>query len=215
MTIIREGTKIEGGHYFYQNVLQDISITGSTQGSQITLIEPGGGTFQLHFVGNGSQGDHPLDFENSIGMEGTWKSADGTRSYLVALRGTVARRGANNRRRYADVTSESDAAFELRVRTLLHSVLRADKSLAVQFISYPLNVNFPDGKTEKFRDSAAVLEAWNDIFTPAMIARLQEDLPHDMFVRNGMAMLGNGEAWFDATGLASMNVPSPPASVTP
>ena len=28
-----------------------------------------------------------------------------------------------------------------------------------------------------------------------------------MFVRNGMAMIGNGEAWFDDKGLATLNVP--------
>jgi hypothetical protein len=212
MTIICEGNKIEGGHYFYQKFLQDISITGSMQGSRITLIESGGGAFHLHFVGNGSEKGRPLDFENSIGMEGTWKSADETRSKLVSLGGTLVRPGANDQRRYGDVTSENDAAFERRTQTLFRSVLRGDKSSAVRFISYPLSVNFPNGKTKKFPDSAAVLSAWNDIFTPAMIARLQQDLPHDMFVRNGMAMLGNGEAWFDARGLATVNVPPPPVS---
>jgi hypothetical protein len=57
------------------------------------------------------------------------------------------------------------------------------------------------------------LAAWNDFFTPAMIAELQRALPHDMFVHNGMAMIGNGEAWFDAKGLKALNVP--PATEVP
>jgi hypothetical protein len=215
MTIIHERNRIDGGHYFYQKFLKDIPITGSVKDSQITLMEGAGGTFQLHFVGNGSEGDHPLDFENSIGMDGTWKSADGTRVYPVSLQGTLIRSGADNVHRYSDVTSESDTAFESRVQLFLRAALRGDKATAVRFISYPLNVNFPNGKVRKFRDSAEILAAWNDIFTPAMISNLQGDLPHDMFVRNGMAMLGRGEAWFDAKGLATVNVPSPTTSATP
>jgi hypothetical protein len=81
MTVIREDNKIEGGHYFYQKFLRNIPITGSTEGSHITLTEPGGGRFHLHFVGDGSEGGRPLDFENSVGMDGTWTSPDNTRSY--------------------------------------------------------------------------------------------------------------------------------------
>jgi hypothetical protein len=33
-------------------------------------------------------------------------------------------------------------------------------------------------------------------------------LPHDMFVHEGMAMVGDGEAWFDAKGLAVLNLTS-------
>jgi len=215
MTIIREGNKIEGGHYFYQKFLQDIPITGSTEDSQITLTEARGGTFHLHFVGNGSEGNHPLDFHYSIGMDGTWKSVDGIRTYPVSLRGTLIRSGVDNGHRYSDVTSETDAAFESRVQSLFRAVLRDHKTNAVRFISYPLTVNLPNGKRRKFRDSAELLAAWNDVFTPAMIAELQEDLPHDMFVHNGMAMLGRGEAWFDAKGLATVNVPPPSRSAAP
>jgi hypothetical protein len=70
LTVTREGNDIKGGHYFYQKFLRDISITGSTQGSHVTLAEEGGGTFSLDFVGNGSEGGNPLDFENSIAARG-------------------------------------------------------------------------------------------------------------------------------------------------
>lgn len=207
LTVVRRGNKIEGGHYFYQKFLRDIPISGSVIGSHISLTELGGDQFDLHFVGNGSEGHEPLDFENSIGMEGTWKSADGTRSYPVSLRGTTILEGTDSESRYITVTNESDAAFEARVQSFFRAILRGDKTTAVRFISYPLLVNFSNGTNKKFRNSAAVLSAWNDLFTPAMTEKLQRDLPHDMFVHNGMAMLGNGEAWFDAKGLAALNVP--------
>ena len=208
MTILREGDKIEGGHYFYQRYLVDIPITGTVEdGSRVTLREPGGGTFHLHFVGNGSEGNEPLDFENSIGMEGTWSSADGSRSYPVTLHGTVIRDGEGGRR-YGDVTTEDDARFERHVQTFFRAVLNGDKATAVASISYPLDVSFPNGKSRKYENAAQVLAGWNDLFTPAMMALLRQDLPHDMFVHDGMAMLGNGEAWFDARGLAALNVPA-------
>jgi hypothetical protein len=214
LTVVYEGGKIEAGHYFYQKFLEDIPIVGFTQGPQITLTGSGGETFHLHFVGNGSEGDQTLDFQNSIGMDGVWTSAEGRRSYPVSLHQTTGRNGADDGHRYSDITTESDAAFERRVQSLLRAVQSGakGKTVAVRFISYPLKVNYPSGRGKKFRNSAEVLAGWDDIFTPAMLARLRQDLPHDMFVHNGMAMLGNGEAWFNARGLATVNVPSPSES---
>jgi hypothetical protein len=207
MTVLRDGNKIEGGHYFYQQFLEDIAITGSFENSQVTLTETGGGTFRLQFVGNGSDGGRPLDFENSIGLDGTWTSADGASTYPVSLRGATIRQGDDDGSQYRDITSESPEAFETRVQTFWRAVLRGDKATAVRFISYPLRVNIARGKSKSFRSSAAVLAAWNELFTPALIDKLRDDLPHDMFVRNGAAMLGHGEAWFDAKGLAVLNFP--------
>jgi hypothetical protein len=212
MTVIREGNVIKGGHYFYQRFLQDIPITGSTQNSQITLMEAGGGTFHLHFVGNGSEGGQPLNFENSVGMNGIWMSSDGSRSYPVSLRGSTFSEGENTGRRYRDVTDESDSAFESRVQTAFRAILRGDKTTAVRFISFPLRVNSPASRGKKFRNREEVLAAWNDLFTPSMMAKLQDALPHDMFVHQGMAMLGDGDAWFDSKGLAVLNIPEPAAS---
>lgn len=213
MTVARDGNRIEGGHYFYQKYLKDIPITGSAERSLIVLTEQGGGMFHLHFVGNGSEGGRPLDFENSVGMDGTWASADGTRTYTVSLRGTTIHEPGWDGHRYGAVTKEDDAAFERRVQSLLSAVLRGNKTDAVRFISYPVLVNFSNHPSKKLRNSAAVLAAWNDLFTPAMMAKLRIALPHDMFVQNGMAMIGNGEAWFDDKGLATLNVP--PSSEAP
>jgi hypothetical protein len=212
MTVIREGNVIKSGHYFYQQFLQDIPIAGSARNSQVTLTEAGGGTFRLHFRSNGSQGDQLLDFENSVGMNGTWTSGDGSRSYTVSLHGTTISEGEDNGHRYQGVTNESDAAFESRVQSILRAVLRGDKSTTLRFTSFPLRVNFPDRKHKMFRNSEGVISAWNDLFTPALIAKLRTALPHDMFVHEGMAMLGDGEAWFDANGLAVLNIPARAAS---
>ena len=207
LTVKREGNKIVGGHYFYQKFLRDIPITGSTEDSDITLAEPGGGIFHLHFVGNASEKGQPLDFDNSVGMEGIWTDATGNKTYPVSLHGTTIGTGADEGHRYRDVTNESDEAFEGRVQSLVRAILRNDKPAAARLISYPLRVNGPGQEHRAFRNSADVLAAWNDLFTPAMLAKLQAALPHDMFVHQGMAMIGDGEAWFDSKGLSVLNLP--------
>ena len=207
LTVIRTGNRIQGGHYFYQKFLKDIPLTGSFDGSQITLDEMGTGTFRLHFVGSGSNGGRPLDFGNSVGMEGVWVSLDGARSYPVSLGGTTIWQGAEGERRYSGVTNESDAAFEQRVQSFYLAALRGDKATASRFIHYPLHVNFANGAKKTFRNSAQLLAAWNDVFTPLLLKKLEDALPHDMSIHRDGVMLGNGEAWFDARGLTALNVP--------
>lgn len=207
MTIVRVGNTIKGGHYFYRKYLEDIPLTGTEQDSTVTLREPGGGTFHLHFTGNGSNGTAPLDFENSIGMEGTWTRPDGLHTDRVLLRGTAIEYG-NPDDRYASITSAPAAVFEKRVQSLVRAVLAGDRTTAIRFISYPLSVNLANGERKRCHTPAEVLAAWDEIFTAALVEDLRKDLPHDMFVHEGAAMLGNGEAWFDAKGLSTVNVPA-------
>ena len=206
LTVLRRGNQIEGGHYFYQKFLRDIPLDGRIEGSRVKFTEKGAGAFDLHFVGNGSDGGQPLDFENSIGMEGTWTSTDGAHSYPVSLRGSAVK-DADGSPRYGDVTKESDAAFEEQVQSFYRALLNGDKKTAARYISYPLRVNLAARKEKKLRNSTELLEQWDKIFTPAFVDKLRQDLPHDMFVHDGMAMLGHGEAWFDGKGLAVVNFP--------
>lgn len=203
MTVIHEGNTIEGGHYFYQKYLRDIPLTGSLVGCRITLSEPSRAQFHLDFVFN--EGHQPCDFEHTVGMHGTWTSADRALSHTVALDGTEIDPGAGNGRRYGDVTGESDDAFEARVQSFLQAVLRGDETAAVRFVSYPLRANLGNGKARYLQNPTELLAVWNKLFSPPMMAKLRTVLPHDMFVKDGMAMLGDGEWWFDAKGIAVLN----------
>jgi hypothetical protein len=210
LTLLRDGDQIRGAHYFYQQSLQDIPLTVSRDEHGLTLREPGGAIFHLHFVGNRNR---PVAFADSTGLQGTWSrgssgsSADGSHTYPVSVHSLFLRSATEPP--YAQVTAESPAAFERRVQTLFRAVLTGDKATAVRWISYPLAVNLPSGARRMLTTPAQVLAAWNQLFTPAMMARWKEDLPHEMFVHQGLAMLGGGEAWFDANGLAALNVPAP------
>jgi len=81
--VVKGGNAITSGHYFYAKYLTDIPLTGAMQSSALTLKGQDGGTFALKFTGNGSEGGKPLDFSNSVGLEGTW--SNGAKTLPVKL----------------------------------------------------------------------------------------------------------------------------------
>lgn len=203
MTLDLKGDNVvSGGHYFYVHYLKDIPLSGSATGGAVTLKEPNGGTFELHFKGNGSEGGKALNFANSVGLEGTWTK--GSQKLPVMLNFTGMSQAAG--RRYESVTSESDAAFETKVQSFWRSVLAGKKSAAMLYISFPLRIN-QGGKSRTIASAPELTAQWNQVFTPAYLAALRKAVPHDMFTRNGQAMLGDGVAWFDAKGAVAVNVP--------
>ncbi len=202
--LVNAAGTVTGGHYFYASDLKDISLQAGTQGSGIILFDPEGGQFALRFKGNGSEAGKPLDFHNSVGMEGRWMKNDG--SYPVKLQMQQSSQGPANARWYEDVTSESDAAFEARVQGFYKAVLAGDRATASRYVDFPLRVN-QNGKSRMVKTAAQLSAEWGKIFTPACIDAFRNAMPHDLFVRNGQAMLGDGIAWFGPKGAQVINVP--------
>lgn len=195
---------VSGGHYFYAKDLKDIPLKAGTQGSGIILFDPEGGQFALHFKGNGREAGKPLNFQNSVGMEGRWMKNDS--SYPVKLQMQQSSQGVATARWYRDVTSESDAAFEARVQNFYRAVLAGGRATAARYVNFPLRVN-RNGKGGTVNTAAQLSAQWDQIFTPACIDAFKDAMPHDMFVRNGQAMLGDGVAWFGAKGAQVINTP--------
>jgi hypothetical protein len=193
---------VTGGHYFEAKDLKDIPLTVSTQGSGLLLYAPEGGQFALSF--KGGQPGQSRSFRNSTGLEGRWLK--GASSYPVELHIESTTQGSANARWYQDVTSESDAAFESKVQSFRKAVLDGDHAAAARFVDFPLRVN-RGGKSSEIRSAAALSSHWDSIFTPACIDAVRDAMPHDMFVRNGQAMLGNGVVWFGPKGAQAINVP--------
>ena len=194
---------ITWGHYFYVHYLKDIPLTGSIQGGEVTLNASDGGMFQLHFKGNGSQGGKPLNFSNSVGLEGTWKK--GSQKLPVTLNFTGMSQGVSEGRRYESVTTDSDMAFEAKVQGFWRSVLGGKKATAALYVHFPLRVN-QGGNSRAVASAKELTAQWSRIFTPAYLSALRSAVPHDMFTRNGQAMLGDGLVWFDAKGAVALNV---------
>lgn len=204
LTVVVKNGAISGGHYFYAKYLTDIPLNGSAQPGALSLHGQDGGAFALKFVGNGSEGGKPLTFENSVGLEGTW-SEDG-KSLPVKLTAAGQSPVPASGRWYEMVTSESDAAFEARIRGFYKAALAGDRTAAAKYVSFPLRVNH-NGKSRMIRDAAELTAQWGTIFTPAYLAALKNDLPHDLSVVQGQAMLGDGQAFFSEKGATALNIP--------
>jgi hypothetical protein len=202
---VRDGKVVPDSHYFYARHLQDISLTG-TSGGEVALQEPGGGAFALHFKGNGSNGNAPLTFNNSVGLEGQWTGKDG-KTFPVTLTnasepGDAALPGA---RWYRDATDKSDTVFEAQVQGFYKAVLAGDRAGTARYVHFPLRVNVAPGKPLMVKDAAQLKAQWDRIFSPAWLKQAAQAMPHDMPVIRGQAMLGQGLAFFGDQGAEVIN----------
>ena len=198
---LQQRTQLVAAHYFYSSQLKNIPLQGAVKGEAVNFEGADGSKFRLRFVGNGSNGSQPLTFYNSVGLEGTWTL--GKRSFPVDLR--IQHSTENpGQRMYTQVTQESDEVYEARVAKLQMAVLSGNVAEAARYVHFPLRVN-RRGRPMIVRDPTQLRVEWGRIFSPAFLVKLRTDMAHEMFVRNGEAMLGDGELWFDDKGLAVVN----------
>lgn len=202
--VVNAANVITGGHYFFADNLKDIPLKAGTQGTGLILYGPDGGQMALRFKGSGSDTGQALTLENSTGMEGRWMKGDS--SYPIKLQMEGMSEGLPNARWYQDVTSESDASFENRVQCFTKAALAGDKAATARYVDFPLRVN-RNGKSSTIASAAELSTRWKRVFTPACLDAIRNAVPHDMFVRNGHAMLGDGVVWFGPKGAAVINVP--------
>ncbi len=204
MTLVLHGKAIGEGHYFYYRYLKDIALTGQQSGSNLTLQEANG-TFNLHFVGNGSNGEKPLDFPNSVGLAGTWSGGGKTLPVELTLEGTSPA-NANAGHLYAMITDETDETFEARAQGFYFAALKGDAKQAARFVHFPLRVNWGATHHEMIGSANQLAANWHRIFTPRYLAALRDTAPHDMpVIRSQYAMLGAGLAFFTDKGVEVLN----------
>jgi len=196
---VRDYLTIDQGHYFYAGPLADIPLVAKVDGEAVSLTEPGGGVFSLHFVSNGSAKGEALNFYNSTGLQGTWTR--GATSLPVSLGFDWSFPDGKQRPWYSGATDEPDALFEARAQRFVRGALAGDRAMTARAVSYPLSVDI-HGRALTIRNPAQLRAHWAEVFTPRFLARLKDALPHEMFVHNGMAMVLNGDIWFDARGAA-------------
>ncbi|MBS1000571.1 hypothetical protein JK169_05980 [Acetobacter persici] len=194
--------KLTAASYFYTKNLVDIPLTGQITGEQITLDEPGGGHFSLHFTTTDKTATKPLSLQSATELAGTWQK--GTQTYPVLLN-LVTTDSLTPDTLYESVTDAPPAVFEAMVQHFLQSALSGNKADTAKLVSWPLRINAQH--TQILKTPEALFAAWPRIFTPCVRLSLQRAVPHDMFVHNGEAMVDNGTVWFDAHGASAINVP--------
>lgn len=197
---LRGRDEIVSGHYYRGRNPVDIPLTITRRGDDIIMHDPGGGTFHLRLHGHDDSAP-PFDFWNSIGLRGTYVEGNQQRPVRLGFESIVP--GEAGGRWYRDVTERPDADYEAVVRRFLEAAIAGDRRAATGAVSFPLRVNGPCPRSVPNR--ARLLEQWDAIFTPAYVARLRTAIPHEMFVRQGLAMVAHGAVWFDADGAVVLN----------
>lgn len=198
------GGKVAPSRYYYYRHLEDIPLTGELREGTFTLHERDG-SMTLHFVGNGSEEGDALNFDNSVGLEGSW--SNGKLSLPVRLRGGGLFTAAPAGHWYQSITDETDDVFEARSKGFCAAVAKGDSARAARYVHFPLRVNQGAGKHEQIKDAKQLAAQWKRIFTPAYVARIADASPHSMSIVQGNAMLGDGLAFFSDQGAEVLNLP--------
>ncbi len=194
---------ITAAHYFYASKPVDIPLTGKIVDETIQLQEPGGGVFDLQFESGDKAAARPLTFSTSTALTGTWTGNGHHFPVRLNFDAVGGQQGAD---RYKDVTDVAAPVFEAMVQRFLHGAIAGDRAKTTSAVSFPLRLNGANGSA--VHDRAQLEARWPQVFTPCMIATLKAAIPHEMFVRNGEAMVANGAVWFGRRGATSLNVPT-------
>ncbi len=204
MSLYADDQELQGS-YFYKNNLKDIPLRGKYTGDRdISLMETDKanhprGTFQLHFAEHDSyfQTVNPLQAEV---LQGEWIGTDGKTTYPVYLQ-LDHECVVSGQSRYAAAGAASDQLVEKNVQAFYEAVMTGNRSGVAKYVSYPATY-FAGAKQEQITDSAALLNVYDRIFTPAFVAQIAKSVPHHMFVNSQGIMLADGKVWFDANGKA-------------
>jgi hypothetical protein len=136
-------------------------------------------------------------------LNGTWsqngKVLPATLTYSEGCEGGVPDR------LYTDINSEINDVFEARVRGFRNAVLSGDAKSAAKFIRFPLSINITSQQSLTIKSSQQLKTEWNRIFSEKWLAAARAAVPHELFVKDGMAMLGAGLVWFGPKGAEVVN----------
>ena len=86
---VRDNVEIVQAHYSYASQATAIPLTIEADADALTLTEPGGGAFHLHYVGSAADAGAPHDIYHAIGLAGTWVKGPATLPVQLHLQGSV------------------------------------------------------------------------------------------------------------------------------
>lgn len=198
-------SKALGGAYFYRKYLKDIPLRGNPTGDRdITLEETDAsgrvtGTFHLHLAEHDPQYSSTEVLRGEV-LKGTWKSADGAKTYPVSLRLDHECTKPSGRE-YEVAGAKDDALVERNAQAFYAATIEGKREEVAKYVSYPCTF-FQDGKRVSVKTDAEFLRHYDAIFTKAFVARIAGGVPHHMFVNYQGIMIADGAVWFDENGKA-------------
>lgn len=191
--------KVILAHYFYDRVMSDIPLSIGESSNELVFRGTDGSRLVLRPMIYVS---HPWDpavapaqsVDKADFFQGSWSL--GARTIPVKFQFS-----------FAGSDQVPDASNEHYARAFIRGILTNNPDEAAGAITYPLVVNGRCGTI--IRDEAAFRANWSDIATPALMDSLRSAVPHDMFGKDGLTMVGDGVVWFGDRGAAILNVDCP------
>lgn len=95
-----------------------------------------------------------------------------------------------------------DEFFDLFTK-LKAALAKKDHAAVTKLMDYPFRVNTDKPRT--FRTEAALLKAFDSVFTPPVLTKIRDAEPAAVFCRNGEGMLGDGVLWATVAGATALN----------
>jgi len=96
-----------------------------------------------------------------------------------------------------DMVGTDKASLQAFLGALKTAVREKDRPGIAKLISYPLRVN-GDKKTVTYKSPAALLAAFDRVFTPEVLSVIERAAYEGLFVNIDGIMLGDGEIWCKA-----------------
>jgi hypothetical protein len=193
------------GSYFYKKYLRDISLAGSYQSARdITLKERDqsgklSGTFKLRFVASDASRQSVAPLSGDI-LKGTWTDAAAQKTLPVFL-SLDGMRPDKCSPRYEVAGAKDDALVERNAQAFYNAIRKGQKSLAAKYVGYPATFRVATGR-QKIANSAEFVKVYDQLFTPAFVAKIITGIPHHMFANAQGIMLADGAVWFNENGKA-------------
>ena len=197
--IDKNAQKVISAHYFYDRVMTDIPLSISDSSNQLVFRGTDGSRFVLRPMIYVS---HPWDpavapapsVDKADFLQGTWSL--GARTVPIKFQFS-----------FAGGDQVPDARSERYARAFIRGILTNNPDEAAGAVTYPLAVNGRCGTI--IRNKTAFRANWSDIATPELMEGLRTAVPHDMFGKDGLTMVGSGMVWFGDRGAAILNVDCP------
>lgn len=173
------------GSYFYTKYETVIPLRGALAGDELRLEEHQDGRVNGVFLGT------PIPGRDQV--EGTWTSADGTKTYPFSLRLIGISGGQDGYREDASGQPEAPDRF---AAALKKHILAGDRPGVAAKMAYPLRVGNIRGKPASIRTRNEFLALYEDVFTPEFVEKIRKAVPLHMFSNAQGIMFGDsGEIW--------------------
>jgi hypothetical protein len=205
-TLIRLVLAVDGapyphGWYFTSPTFNDHPLEGRWTEDGFMLTAKNKARFILRYSREHSSAKpgQPLSLEVITTLNGSWSQPSGQRPLTLKIEFA---RGPLFEGRWYDFGA-SDAAIEKTARAFLHAVAGNDPQTAARYVDYSLATRIA-AKPVKVRTQQEFLNHYKQIFPGSAAAKAAIAVPHDMFSRDGLAMVLDGEVWFSQKGAASV-----------